>query len=380
MIERAGREVTVVGLGTRGLSGALRDVAPEDAARAVPAAIELGITLIDVSPQWSDSLVVTGAAVRDLRARDRVCVACSVPPLGARGLAAATAAALEAVGDAVGSRIIVGGGTGTLRVTAPAAAGGIGRVMPPAYVQRSVEDSLRALRLDALPLAWIGGWRDAWLDDRMWPELLGTLHRLVREGKVLAWGVTAPDGAPEEAVRAAAEPWPAAISVRHSLFDRSALETLAPVAATNKVALIAREPLARGALGGELAPSRHFPPEDERNDIPRERLAAMIPELARLAALVTHTPPAAASTEAGRVVLEQMRRGDDVEIPTVAELALRAAIDPAASPGVTAAVVGCRRVPHVAVALGCADGIPLHAGLRAALDARRWGEGWYAAP
>jgi hypothetical protein len=32
---------------------------------------------------------------------------------------------------------------------------------------------------------------------------------------------------------------------------------------------------------------------------------------------------------------------------------------------------------HVATALACADGRPLAARIRAALDARRWGDGWY---
>jgi aryl-alcohol dehydrogenase-like predicted oxidoreductase len=335
-VARARREVTVIGLGTRGLGGGLRDVEPADAARAVPAAIDAGCTLVDVSPAWGDALAVTGAALRSARARDRVCVACSVPPA--------------------------------------AASGGVGRVMPPGYLQRSVEDSLRALRLDAIPLVWLGGWRDAWLDERPWPELLGTLHRLVREGKVMAWGVSAPDGAPDDALRAAAEPWPAAISVRHSLFDRSALAALVPAAAKAEIAVIAREPLAHGALGGELAPGMRFPPDDERNEIPRARLAAIIPELARLAALVTHTPPAAASTDAGRALLDGLRRADDLEIPTVAELALRAAIDP---PGITAAVVGARDPRHAAIALGCADGGSLPARIRAVLDDRAWGEGWY---
>ena len=63
-IPRAGRDVTVVGLGTRGLGGGLRGIEPEDVARVVPAAIEMGVTLVDVSPAWADSLRVVGDAVR----------------------------------------------------------------------------------------------------------------------------------------------------------------------------------------------------------------------------------------------------------------------------------------------------------------------------
>lgn len=349
LISRADRTVTVVGLGTRGLGGGLRGIEPEDVARVVPAAIELGVTLLDVSPAWAESLKVVGEAVRGMRARDRVCVACAVPPLSAKSsLAGAIAGALPRR-----ARIIPS---------------------PPGYVQKTVEDALRALRADALPLAWLGGWRDAWLDERVWPELHGTLMRLVREGKVLAWGVVAPDDAPGDALRGVAEPWVAAVSARYSLFDRAAAEALLPAAEKAGVAVIAREPLARGALGGEIGPTVRFPPEDERRKWGEARLASIVPDLARLAALVTCTPPAASSTDDGRALLDGMRRGEDITCASVAELALRYVID---TPGVSAATVGVRTIAHLAAALGAGAGAPLPARIRGILDDRRWGERWY---
>jgi aryl-alcohol dehydrogenase-like predicted oxidoreductase len=362
-IARADRTVTVIGLGTRGLGGGLRGIEPEDVARVVPAAIEMGGTLVDVSPAWSDSLKVVGEAVRGLRARDRVCVACAVPPLSAKSsLAGAIAAAAPT------SSLII-------PVSKKKSAGlAAARAMPPGYVQKTVEDALRALRFDALPLAWLGGWRDAWLDEKVWPELHGTLMRLVREGKVLAWGVVAPDDAPGDAVRAVGEPWVAAVSARYSLFDRTAAEALLPAAAKADVAVIAREPLARGALGGELGPTVRFPPDDERRDWPETRLASIIPDLARLAAFAARTPPAASSTIDGRAILDGMKRGEDITASSVADLALRFVID---TPGITAATVGVRTIEHLAVALGAGDGAPLTARIREALDDRRWGEHWY---
>ncbi len=335
-IARADRTVTVIGLGTRGLSGALRGIEPEDVARVVPAAIEAGCTLVDVSPAWGESLKVTGEALRALRAQDRVCVACAVP-------------AAESFGS-------------------------VRRVQPVSYVQKTVEAALRAMKAEALPLAWLGGWRDAWLDDGDWPELVGTMMRLVREGKVLAWGVSAPDGAPGEALRAVAEPWIAAVSARCSLFDRAALDELVPAAAKAEVAVIAREPLARGALGGELAPTVRFPPEDERLGWSEARLASIVPDLARLARAVRHTPPAASSTEDGRALLDGMKRKDDVTCATVAELALRYLID---SPGITAAVVGARTIPHAFEALMAGDGSTVSVRIRDVLVHRQWGERWY---
>ncbi len=334
-ISRAGRDVTAIGLGTRGLAGGLRDLEPADAARAVSAAIEAGYTLIDASPAWGEALPVVGRALRDLRARDRVCLACAVPRAG--GFA-------------------------------------VGHALPPSYVQRSVEDSLRATRLEAIPLAMLGTWDDSWLDDHAFAELLATLHRLVREGKVLAWGVNAPDE-PSDAVRLASEPWVAAISVRASLFDLAALETVVPAAAKAGIAVFARESLARGALAGTLGPRSHFPPEDERLAIPAARLDALVSELAHLSAFVTTPAPVASATQVGRTILAELRRADDLEIPSVAELALRFLLD---TPGITAAIAGTRVPLHAALNLAAADGRPLPARIRTALTARRWGEGWYA--
>ena len=348
-IARAGREVSAIGVGTRGLH-TRRD--PTDARRALALALDLGCTLVDVAPAWHGSQGLVGELVRELRLRDRVVVTSLIEPLTPppRPVAA-------------GALII------------PRSAAALASVLPPPYVQRTVEDSLRALRLEALPLALVGGWRDGWLDDRAWPELRGTLDRLVREGKVLAWGVAARDDGAGDAVRVCAEPWLAAVQVRRSLVDRSADEALAPAAAAAGVAVIAREPLAGGVLAGQLGPGVRFPSGDERNRWPAERVAAIVPDLARLAGFVTHTPPAAGATDAGRAVLDGLRRGDDVEIPTVAELALRYAIDP---PAITAAVVGVRTAEHVLADLPVADYRRLPAGLRAALDDRRWGETWYA--
>ncbi len=348
-IPRAGRQVSAIGLGTRGL--ATRRGAAEGE-RAITAAIDTGCTLIDVAPAWADSQQLVGVALRELRARDRVVVTSLIEPLVPPPAAQSTGLIISL--RPTGAKLSV--------------------VLPPAYVQRAVEDSLRALRLDAIPLALLNGWRDSWIDDRAFPELVGTLERMVYEGKVLAWGVAARDGAPDDAVLACAQPWVAAVQVRRSLFDRSADEQLVPAATAAGVAVLAREPLAGGALTGEIGPGARFLPRDERSSWPPERLAAIVTDLARLAALVTTTSPAATSTPDGKAIIEAMRRGDDLEHRTVAELALRDAID---APAITAAIVGARTVAHVLTAILCADGRRLAPTLRAALDRRSWGGGWY---
>lgn len=324
-----GREVLVVGFGGKGLTGARRGLEPADVQRAVAAAIDAGCELVDVpAPGEPERLV--GHELRALRARDRVVIATTV--------------------------------------------GGPGRRPPlAAQVQRAVEDSLRALRLDAIPLVQLAGWDDAWLDDRTWPELRGTLARLVHDGKALAWGAIAPDDTAP--LRVIAEPWLAALQIRYSLFDRHAETALLPAAQKAGVGVIAREPLAGGGLAGDLGPSTVWLPGDERATWPIDRWRELVPELALLAAFTRTTPPAARSTEAGRALLDGMIRGGDLEQATVAELALRFAID---HPAITAAIPGARTPAHALANLEAADGRPLPARVRAALDGRHWAERWYA--
>ncbi len=327
----SGREVVVVGLGGKGLTGARRGLSPDDVQRAVAAAIEAGVELVDV-PSGGEPERRVGHEVRALRARDRVVVATTV--------------------------------------------GAAGRAPPPAArIQREVEDSLRALRLDAVPLVQLAGWSDDWLDDRTWPELRGTLARLVDEGKVLTWGAIVPDGA--QPLRLPTQPWLAALQLRYSLFDRAAEEYLLPAAVAAKVGVIAREPLAGGALAGDQGPSGVWLPGDERAAWPAARWTMLPPELARLAALVTTTPPVAATTDDGRALLDGLRRAPDLTCATVAELAVRFVLD---HPAITATIPGARTADHARANLACADGVPLLPRIRAALDRRPWGEGWYPPP
>jgi aryl-alcohol dehydrogenase-like predicted oxidoreductase len=325
------RTIAVIGVGGKGLTGARRGVEPADVQRAIAAAIEAGGELVDLSAPGSagDAERRVGDELRALRARDRV-------------------------------------------VVATAAAGTGGRPPAPGPLQAAVEASLRALRVDAVPLCQLAGWRDAWLDDRGWPELRGALARLVGEGKVLAWGAIAPDD--ELPARALAEPWLASVQIRYSLFDRRADEAFLPAAAAARVGVIAREPLAGGGLAGDLGPGTTFPPGDERRAWPGARWLALPPAHARLAALVSRTPPVAAATDDGRALLDGLRRGPDLAEATVAELALRFAV---AHPAITAAIPGARTPGHAIANLACADGRPLPARVKAALDDRAWAPGWY---
>jgi aryl-alcohol dehydrogenase-like predicted oxidoreductase len=349
-------DVTAIGGGDLCLAtSAARGVPARDVEHALHEAITFGITLFDVAAD-PDSERLAGVALREQRARDRVIVATRVAILAERPGAPRR--------DMLPERL------------------------PPRYVQDRVEATLRATQLDALPLAQLP-LQPAWLASTAWPELVGTCARLVREGKVRAWGALLEPGdalgdappkdpddpddpddrdrddpepasgtkPPAAALALIAEPWLAALSVVYNLCDRRA-EPLFAAAAKREpaVAILARQPLAGAALAGALGPGVRLPPRDDRHELDAATLERIAMGVARLSPLVKHESPAARSCEAARAIVERARRPEHLACSDVAELALRFAIDRA---GI--ALPRLHRRAHLLPAVAAAAAPPLPA-------------------
>lgn len=316
-----------------------------DARRVVGQAIDKGVDLIDVMSHDEVERVV-GDVVRQLRARDRVVVATKVQPAG-------------------GAR--------------PPAGAKLHAVLPAGYVQHEVERSLRATKLDVLPVVLLQRWQDDWLDQSAWPELRGAMQRMVHDGKVMHWGVALAGDETADAVRTFAEPVIGVIGVPYSVFDRRAEAAVLAAAREHDVGVIVRRPLDDGALGGELAADAEFTADDTRGvSFAGGRLAEAALRLARLTEYVTETPAAARSTEPGREAVEKSeaaRRTAVVEVRTIAELALRFALS---NPAVTVVVPGMRNAPHLDANLAVADGRALSPALLERLAEHAWKRDWDA--
>jgi aryl-alcohol dehydrogenase-like predicted oxidoreductase len=220
-----------------------------------------------------------------------------------------------------------------------------------------IEASLRATRLEALPLVQ--------LQTPLPPSEL--CARLVREGKVLQWGLSAdappepPPAAPPPAsllvtpydIPAAApspskitfEPWLASLALPFSLCDRRADALLADP----PLPILARQPLAGGALAGVLGPGMKLALHDDRLAIDAATLERIALTLARLSPFVRDVPPAALA-----YLDRAPRRTRDPEATTIAELALRYALDRGAI-----ALPRIHRADHVADAIAAASAAPL---------------------
>jgi aryl-alcohol dehydrogenase-like predicted oxidoreductase len=299
--------VAAIGLGDISLArSAARRVDHGEVARALHAALEAGLDLVDTT---GDAEQLAGDAVRALHLRDRVIVATRVSPIGTR--------------DVLSDRL------------------------PARYIQDRVERSLRATRLDAIPLVQLPV-RASWRTSSAWPELAGTCARLVREGKVLRWGAIA--GAIEDdTAQLAEEPWLVSLSVPFSLCARAAESLLG-----GRLAVLARQPLAGGALAGTIGPGMRLPPDDDRLELDDRELVQIAVGVAKLARFVKHVPAAARSCDPAKAQLEQNPRLPHLEADTLPELALRAVIDRG-----TVALPRLHRHAHVIGALLAGSAAPL---------------------
>lgn len=300
-------DTTVAAIGSGDIClarSAARRVDHGDVARALHAALTAGLDLLDTAP---DAEELVGRSVRELRLRDRTVVATRVPAIGTR--------------DVLTDRL------------------------PARYVVDRIERTLRATKLDALPLAQLPV-RAFWRTSSAWPELAGTAARLVREGKVLRWGAIL-DTVEDDTPQLADEGWLVSLAVPFSL-------CAAPPVTGTRLTLLARQPLAGGALAGTLGPGVALPPEDDRRELPDAELARVAKEAARLAQYVKHVPPAARSCEGAKQQLEENPRHEHREADTIAELALRAVIDRGA-----VALPRLHRHAHVVPALLAASAPPL---------------------
>jgi aryl-alcohol dehydrogenase-like predicted oxidoreductase len=168
--------------------------------------------------------------------------------------------------------------------------------------------------------------RAAWRASSAWPELRGLCARLVQEGKVVRWGLVI-DNIEDDTVELVDEDF-SSLQLTFNLCDRAA-EPVIAAALKKQIAVLARRPLAGGALAGSIGPGMKLARIDDRLAIDDAQLEKIAAAVARLAAFVKIVPPAARSCEAGQQALEAAlkNRPDHIECETIAELALRFVID-----------------------------------------------------
>ena len=133
----------------------------------------------------------------------------------------------------------------------------------PETIRRAVEGSLRRLRTDHIDLYY-----QHRVDPKVPIELVAeTMQELIREGKVLHWGLSEPG---VETVRRAHRVCPvAAVQSEYSLWFRQPERELLPVLEELGIGFVPFSPLGKGFLTGTVAKDQTFGAGDIRSTIPR---------------------------------------------------------------------------------------------------------------
>lgn len=318
-----GYRVSELGFGAWGLGGSQwRGGSDQEGREALRQAVELGITFFDTALAYGDGhseRLIGQALAQEIRA-GQVVVATKVPPLNQEWPGAARTRVRD--------------------------------VFPARHLARSTERSLRNLGVEAIPLQQLHVWHDAWLQDPDWPASYEQIVRLKREGKVLHWGISINDHAPETALRALRDPVFETAQVIYNIYDRSAARELFPLAREKPLGVIVRVPFDEGALTGQIRATTVFPPGDWRNEYFSGERRAEAERRARALAEVL-----------------------DDEVRTLPELALRFCLSP---PEVSTVIPGMRRPAHVRENVAAAEKGPLSPAMLARLEPHAWEKNWYS--
>src|SRR5437867_9761687 len=230
-----GYHVSEIGFGAWGIGGEMwRGVDDSEGRKALREAVEQGITFFDTALAYgaghSERLI--GEVLKGEIRSGRAVVATKIPPHNREW---------------------------------PGAAGTpLKDVFPPRHISTSTEKSLQNLGIEALPVQQFHVWHDAWLADPGWEASYAELVRLKKEGKVLHWGISINDHAPETALQVLADPLFETAQVIYNIYDRSAERALFPLARTKPLGIIVRVPFDEGALTGVITATTVFPAGDWR--------------------------------------------------------------------------------------------------------------------
>ena len=134
---------------------------------------------------------------------------------------------------------------------------------PKAKIIESVETSLKNLNVECLDLIQLHSWRENWSDDTEWYE---TLLNLKKEGKTRFIGVSVHDNMEDEALKLIETGRIDTIQVVYNVFSQTPKKNLFPKAHKHSIGIIARVPLAYGALTGKFNTNTTFPENDFRRN------------------------------------------------------------------------------------------------------------------
>ncbi|WP_166021955.1 aldo/keto reductase [Streptomyces chilikensis] len=222
-LHRAGRKVSVVGLGTWQFGDGWSHIGEGDARAVLEAAAECGVDFVDTADVYGDgrSERIVGEFLKDFRAsgNERPTVATKLGRRGPQELAAFTLDNFRA------------------------------------WTDRSREN----LGMDTLDLVQLHTPPDAVFAS---DAVFDALDVLVDEGRIASYGVSVETC--DQALSAIARPNVASVQIILNVFRRKPLERVLPAAREAGVGIVARVPLASGLLSAKFRPDTVFAADDHR--------------------------------------------------------------------------------------------------------------------
>ncbi len=212
----------------------------------------------------------------------------------------------------------------------------LSEAFPPEWVEAKAEESLRHLGVDCVDVLQLHTWLQDW--NAQAEPLLSAVDRLKRDGKIRAFGVSLRDKGPEEANDLVRWRQVDTLQIFFNLLYQDPLWKVFPLARQYNVGVIARVPLAFGALSGRFSPKTRFYGDDHRRRLyVGEGLTTTLKKVEKLRFLE------------GRSL-------------SLAEAALKWTL---AYPGVSTSIPGIRNPRQARLNCAAGDGAPLPAALAA---------------
>lgn len=317
-----GYQVSEMGFGAWGIGGEMwRGVDDAEGRKALREAVDQGITMFDTALAYGagHSERVIGETLKNEIRAGTVTVATKIPPMNRQWPAHASYKLHD--------------------------------VFPAKYIRVSTEQSLKNLKMDALQVQQLHVWNDVWLSDPEWAECRAQIQRLKDEGKVLHWGISINDHAPETALKVLEDPIFETAQVIYNIYDRSPEKALFALARKKPLGIIVRVPFDEGALTGQITAQTVFPAGDWRAEY--------------------FAGDRKAEAERRAKALSQVL---DDQVETLPELALRFCLS---SPEVSTVIPGMRRPAHVRQNAMTATKGSLSPAMLAKLKPHAWDKNWY---
>ena len=230
ILGKTGLKIFTIGFGAWAIGGNMWGPQDDnDSIAALNKVIDLGVNFIDTAAAYGNghSEKIIGKVLK-LR-KERVYIATKIPPL----------------------------------MWPPAPDTHAKDAFPKERIISSIEQSLKNLQVDCIDLIQLHSWRENWTNDTEWYE---TLLELKKQGKIKFIGVSVHDNMEDEVLGLIDAGRVDTIQVVYNVFAQTPAKNLLPKAQKHNVGIIARVPLAYGALTGKFALSTVFAENDFRRN------------------------------------------------------------------------------------------------------------------